>query len=146
MRCSVIRCAMRNNSTSSYFILLLVGYMFLPKVAASQSDTMRLPNAIEECETIDLTTNCATWKLKGYAFDAHWRDGSIGHIRMEQISGKIVFEREDNSGTSSGLTVTYYGTLHSDRITNGTFVQWRAGKSTPGTWTATFVYRSNAGH
>jgi hypothetical protein len=57
----------------------------------------RVPNAIEECETIDLTINCATWQLKGNAFDAHWRDGSIGHIKMEQISGKIVFEREDTS-------------------------------------------------
>jgi hypothetical protein len=117
--------------------------MFLPNVAAGQSDAIqRVPNAVEECETIDLTINCATWQLKGNAFDARWRDGSVGRIKMEQISGKIVFERED----TSGLTVTYYGALHSDRITDGTFVQWRAGKATPGTWTATFVYRPNAGH
>jgi hypothetical protein len=138
---------MRNRSNRICLVLLLDGCMFLPKIAAGQSDAMqRVPNAIEECETIDLTINCATWQLKGNAFDAHWRDGSIGHIKMDQISGKIVFEREDTSGTSPGLTVTYYGALHSDRITDGTFVQWRAGKATPGTWTATFVYRSNAGH
>jgi hypothetical protein len=137
---------MISSLTCNYFLLLIVGCMFLPKVAAEQSDAMSVPNAIEECETIDLMTNCAIWELKGHAFDARWRDGSIGHIKMEQISGKIVFEREDASGTSSGLTVTYYGVLHSDRITDGTLVQWSAGKATPGTWTATFVYRSNAGH
>jgi hypothetical protein len=64
--------------------------MFLPEIAAGQSDAIqRVPNAIEECETIDLTINCATWLLKGNAFDARWRDGSIGHIKMEEISGKL---------------------------------------------------------
>jgi hypothetical protein len=138
---------MRNQSNRICPFLLVAGCMFLPKIAPGQRDGLwRVPNAIEECETIDLTTNCATWQLKGNAFDARWRDGSIGHIKLEQISGKIVFEREDNSGTLSGLTVTYYGALHSDRITDGTFVQWREGRATPGTWTATFVYGSNADH
>jgi hypothetical protein len=138
---------MGNQSKLIYLVLFLTGGVFLPKFAAGQSDAMRhAPNEIEECETINLTVECATWQLKGNAFDARWPDGSIGRIKMEQISDKIVFERQDNSGTSSGLTVTYYGALHSDRITDGTFVQWMAGKATPGTWTAMFVYRSNAGH
>ena len=103
--------------------------MFLPRFAAGERDATRLPNAVEECETIDLTTSCSTWQLMGNAFDARWRDGSIGHLKMEQSLGQVVFEREDDSGTSAGMTVTYYGALHSDRVTDGTFVQWRAGKT-----------------
>jgi hypothetical protein len=143
----VIGSAMRNQSNGICLALLLAECMLLPKIAAGQSDAMqRVPDVIEECETIASKINCATRRLKGDTFDARWQDGSIGHIKMEQNSGKVAFEREDNSGASSGLTVTYYGTLHSDRITNGTFARWRAGRATQGTWTATFVCRSNADH
>ena len=143
MRPPWLRCAMRNQRDCICLSFVLAGCISLPKVASGQSDAMpRVPTAIEECEKIGLTTNCATWQLNGKAFDARWPDGSIGRITMQQIPGHVVFEREDHSGASPGLTVTYYGVLSLDQITHGTLVQWMAGKATPGTWTATFVYPS----
>ncbi len=134
---------MRNQWERICLSCLIAGSISLPRVAYGQGDAMRrVPTAIEECEKIGLTTNCATWQLNGKAFDARWRDGSIGRITMQQIPGHVVFEREDHSGASSGLTVTYYGDLLFDQITHGTLVQWMAGKATSGTWTATFVYQS----
>ncbi len=106
---------------------------------------LRVPTAIEECEKIGVTTNCATWQWEGEAFDARWPDGSIGRMTMQQIPGHVVFEREDHSGALAGLTVTYYGDLPLGQITHGTLVQWMAGKATSGTWTATFVYQPKRG-
>ena len=137
---------MRNQRNSICLSCLLAGCISLPKATSRQSDAMqRVPTAIDECEKIGLTTNCATWQWKGEAFDASWPDGSIGRMTMQQIPGHVVFEREDHSGASSGLTVTYYGDLLLDQIAHGTLVQWLAGKATSGTWTATFVYQSKRG-
>ena len=57
-----------------------------------------VPAAIEECEKIGLTTSCATRHRKREAFDARWRDGSIGRVTMQKIPRHVVLEREDDSG------------------------------------------------
>jgi hypothetical protein len=56
------------------------------------------------------------------------------------IADRVNISREDQVGTSAGLSATYNGYLNNGTVQNGTVISVLHGKSAIGDWTATFRY------
>jgi hypothetical protein len=89
-----------------------------------------------ECEGVD---NCTSWTFlssngwKGYG---KWRTGEEAILELESArDGKIVVHRTDVTGSKEGLTATYNGTLHDNRI-GGEFKASYQGHNESGNWYA----------
>jgi hypothetical protein len=96
--------------------------------ASNQSHTKAAPgsSAMTECEGIN---NCATWTFLGKQGNGQWPSGETANLTVENLDGdNVVIHRSDSTGASAGLTATYRGTRHEDRI-GGEFTS-----SWPGHW------------
>lgn len=73
-------------------------------------------------------------------YDAHWTNGAeavLTVVQWDEISG-VILERNDQSGTSSGLTARYTGNINGNSITDGTVTWTDASGTRSGTWTASW--------
>jgi hypothetical protein len=94
------------------------------------------PVTMTECEG---TNNCATWTFLGTQGNGQWPSGEIANLSVDHFDdNSVVIHRADSTGSSAGLTVTYTGTRHGDRI-GGEFTSSWPGHWTnkPGNWYAT---------
>jgi hypothetical protein len=81
---------------------------------ASKHNAGDVPITMTECEGVN---NCATWTFLGKQGNGQWPSGEIASLGVETLDGdSIVIHRTDSSGPSAGLTATYRGTRHGDRI------------------------------
>src|ERR1700677_470688 len=72
------------------------------------------PVTMTECEG---TNNCATWTFLGTQGNGQWPSGEVANLTVESgDADTVVIRRADSTGSSAGLTVTYTGTRHGDRI------------------------------
>lgn len=62
------------------------------------------------------------------------------------IADRVNISREDQVGTSAGLSATYNGYLNNGTVQNGTVISVLHGKSAIGDWTATFRYEADDVH
>jgi hypothetical protein len=97
-----------------------------------------LPATINECET-NTAKVCGVWTLNGNVYHARWSQGSEAIISAEHFSrDSVVFQREDQSGTSAGMRARYSGIPQGNAVTDGT-VTWTVDGSTfSGRWSATW--------
>jgi hypothetical protein len=94
-----------------------------PTASSPQAAT---PITMTECEG---TNNCATWTLLGSQGNGKWPSGEEANLTVEKAEADtVVIRRADSTGPSAGLTATYTGTRHGDRI-GGEFIS-----SWPGHW------------
>jgi hypothetical protein len=97
-----------------------------PDGSGSEERRASTPLTMTECEG---TNNCATWSFLGNQGNGQWPSGEIASLTVENLDGdRVVIHRSDSSGVSAGLTATYRGTRHGDRI-GGEFTS-----SWPGHW------------
>lgn len=85
-------------------------------------------NSMTECEGVN---NCATWTFLGKQGNGRWSSGEIASLSVETVQGdQVVIQRTDSSGPSAGLTATYKGVRHGDRIAGEFTSSW------PDHWTS----------
>lgn len=79
-----------------------------------------------ECEGVN---NCASWSFLGTQGNGQWPSGEVANLTVEHSDkDSVVIHRADSTGNSAGLTATYTGTRHDDRV-GGEFTS-----SWPGHW------------
>jgi hypothetical protein len=98
----------------------------------------RTPQVVHmtECEGVN---NCAHWTFLGTQGNGQWPSGEIGNLSVERFDkDSVVIHRADSTGNSAGLTATYSGTRHGDRV-GGEFTSAWPGhwESKSGNWYAT---------
>jgi hypothetical protein len=112
-----------------------------PPSSRQRPGNPKIPQAIKECEKWGSTETCSTWTWNGEGFDGRWPDGSVGQMKEPLfIADRVNISREDQVGTSAGLSATYNGYLNNGTVQNGTVISVLHGKSAIGDWTATFRY------
>jgi hypothetical protein len=84
------------------------------------------PVTMTECEG---TNNCATWTFLGKQGNGQWPSGEMANLTVEDFDADtVVIDRADSTGNSAGLTATYRGTRHGNRIGGEYTSSW------PGHW------------
>jgi hypothetical protein len=96
------------------------------KSSAKSQSQPASPVTMTECEG---TNNCATWTFLGTQGNGQWPSGEIANLSVQRFDdNSVVIHRADSTGSSAGLTATYTGKRHDDRI-GGEFTS-----SWPGHW------------
>jgi hypothetical protein len=95
--------------------------------AAAPGNASSTPVTMTECEGAN---DCATWTFLGKQGNGQWPSGETATLSVDYFdANSVVIRRADAVGPSAGLTATYRGTRHGDRI-GGQFTS-----SWPGHWT-----------
>jgi hypothetical protein len=127
------------SASASLFASLLLtaamsGQQTTTKAGTAQQTAM--PVTMTECEG---TNNCATWTFLGGQGNGQWPSGEVANLSVEKFDNdSVVIRRADSTGSAAGLTATYTGTRHGDRVGGEFTSSWPGhwnGKS--GNWYAT---------
>jgi hypothetical protein len=119
---------MKPTAPFTYMMIVVVSLAVFvaPQSRAESAKSASGSFAMTECEGIN---NCATWTFLGKQGNGQWPSGEIANLTLENLDGDdVVIHRADSTGASAGLTATYRGTRHEDRI-GGEFTS-----SWPGHW------------
>ena len=130
--------AMLRFSSGVLFLLAGAAYAQNAGQPSSKSEPVyRLP--MTECQS-DQINDCVTWSFlssNGWKGSGKWRTGEEAFLEIKGVkNGIITIDRTDVTGSRAGLTATYTGTLHEDRIT-GEFQFHYQGRDGSGSWYAT---------
>jgi len=97
--------------------------------------TLSIPQSMQECETYT-SEICGTWTLEGGYFRAVWDNGAKVTMNVEQFDNNaVVFARQDDQGSSAGMTARYVGQRTGNHI-EGSVIWSRNGIEWSGTWKA----------